>query len=92
MATKIIGIEHKEGSFMNEKSGDVVNYNNYVLHYLTDERPNVVGQYAGHSSVKANKVQLRGFNHIDETLNRNVIFGFDMTSTTPVINKIILDE
>lgn len=92
MATKIIGIEHKEGSFTNEKSGEKVTYDNYVLHYLTDERPNVKGMYAGHASVKTDKVQLKGFTNIEDILDHYVIFGFDMTATTPTINKIILDD
>lgn len=44
---KIVGFQHREGDFTDERTKRDVSYNNAVLFYFSDCVRNVVGCYAG---------------------------------------------
>ena len=77
---KLIGYERKSGSMPNEKTGELIEWDNYVLHYVTDERPEVTGLFADNVTAKVDGLQFTGFKTLDDVLNKQVMFGMDMTS------------
>lgn len=57
MSTKFIGYKRKNGSFTNEKTGEVILYDNYDLYFITGEVPDVIGYYPSSYKVKGNIVR-----------------------------------
>ena len=86
---KLLGYENKAGDFTNKQTGELIQYDNYVLHFVTDERTEVKGLFCGSAKTKREKLQFMGFKTLDDILGKEVIFGFDMTGGTPVVNRII---
>ena len=86
---KLLGYENKTGSFKNKDTGEFIQYDNYVLHFVTDERAEVKGLFCGSAKTKREDLIFMGFNSLEEVLGQEVIFGFDMTGNTPVVNRII---
>ena len=84
------GYERKQGAFTNEKTGERIEYDSYQLHFLTDERQEGTGMYCDHMKCSPD-VQFYGFKTLDDIIDKEVVFGLDVTSEkTPKINKIIL--
>ena len=84
---RLVGYERKTGSMPNKQTGEVISWDNYVLHYITDERPEVKGVYADNVTAKADSLQLTGCKTIDEALNKQVMFGMDMTAKVDAEGK-----
>lgn len=77
---KLVGYERKTGNMVNKQTAEVIEWDNYVLHYITDERPEVKGVFADNVTAKVEGLQLHGCKTIDEALNKQVMFGMDMTA------------
>ena len=84
---KLIGYERKQGSMTDTKTGELIEWDKYVLHYVTDERPEVKGYFADNVEAKADGLQLHGCKTLDEALNKQVMFGMDMTAKTDANGK-----
>lgn len=57
MATKFIGYKRKNGSFLNDKTGEVVNYDNFDLYFITGGVPEVTGFYPSSYKIKASAIR-----------------------------------
>lgn len=57
MATKFIGFKRKNGTFTNDKTGEVVAYDNYDLFLITGNVPDVSGYYPSAYKIKGNVIR-----------------------------------
>lgn len=79
---KLMGYERKTGSFPNKQTGEVVEYDNYVLHYQTDEKKGVKGLYCDNADAKAENLIIAGAKSIDECIGKEVALVADLTAKT----------
>ena len=84
---KLIGYERKTGNMTDQKTGEVIEWDNYNLHYVTDERSEVKGLFADNVTAKVEGLQLIGCKSIEEALNKQVMFAIDMTSKVDAMGK-----
>ena len=84
---KLIGYERKTGSMPNEKTGELIEWDKYILHYTTDEKAEVKGLFADNVEADPKKLQLIGCKTIDEALQKQVMFGIDMTAKIDASGK-----
>lgn len=94
---KLIGYERKTGNMQDTKTGELIEWDNYLLHYVTDERPEVKGLFADNVTAKVDGLQILNAKSIDEALNKQVMFAIDMTSKIGAdgkgkinVNKIVV--
>lgn len=100
MATKFIGFKHKKGSFTNEKTGELVQYDNYSLYFITGNVPDIVGYYPSKYVVKGDVIcQVLGFDgkytdeviseHLHDLLNKEVLTVIVDIDNKPVLTSVI---
>ena len=79
---KLIGYERKQGSFTHKDSGEIVEYDNYELFYVTDEKrsDNMKGLFCDSARAKVADLKFSGCKNIDEALNKEVYFIVDLTA------------
>ena len=90
MSTVLRGYERREGQFVIEKTGEVKQYDNYLLHFTSDDREEVTGLFCGSVKCKTGQFQLVGANTLEECINQEVMFVMDMTESTPTVGAIVL--
>lgn len=90
MSTVLRGYERKEGQFVIDKTGEVKEYDNTLLHFTSDDREEVTGLFCGSIKCKTGQFQLMGAENLDQCLNREVMFVMDMTESTPTVGAIVL--
>ena len=76
---KIVGFQHKDGNFTDEKTGRNVVYDNIVLFYLSDCVKNVVGCSTGEIKVSFDQCKaVTGYDYAElpELLNKNVDLSY----------------
>lgn len=92
MATKFIGYKRKNGSFTNEKTGEVVAYDNYDLYFITGGVPDITGYYPSAYKVKGNAVrQILGF---ESNAGDNVVLQtlHDMVNNDVLLSVLSVDD
>ena len=57
---KLVGYERKTGNMVDTKTGQLIEWDKYILHYLTDERPEVKGMFADNVEADPKKLQFMG--------------------------------
>lgn len=92
------GVERIKGSMptgkqvVNPKTGElvdeIVNYDNYLLHYQSDDRDKVVGVYCDNVKASADKLTVIGADSVEAALNKQVVFGYDVTARADLQGKI----
>lgn len=87
--TILKGYERKTGSFTNKITGENIEYDNYVIHYVTDEREEVTGWYAQNIKCKAKSFQIVGAKSIDDLLEKEIMIVMDPTAATPTVKAIV---
>lgn len=101
MATKFIGFKRKNGSFTNEKTGEVINFDNYDLYFITGGVPDITGYYPSSYKIKSNAVrQILGMdvkvgdNEVLATLsrmvNKDVLLSVLSVDDKPVVTGLVL--
>lgn len=100
MATKFIGFKRKNGSFTNEKTGEVVQFDNYDLFFITGSVPDIVGYYPSEYRIKGNVIrQVLGLNVnagdsdvlslLHDTINKEVMLSVLSVDDKPVVTGLI---
>lgn len=79
---KLVGYQEKKGNFTNKETGEVVEYHNYELFYVTDEKPDVKGCYADSATAKAKDLRIKGAKTLEECLGKEVYLIADLTART----------
>lgn len=79
---KFIGYQQKEGNFPNKETGEIVEYKNTDLYFVTDEKEGVTGLSAIVSKAKSDELKLIGAKSLDEALNKEVYVITDLTAKT----------
>lgn len=90
MATVLMGYENKAGQFTNRETGELIAYDNYVLHFTSDDREEVKGWFCGSIKCKSGTFRIIGADTIDECLGKEVLMVMDMTASTPTVGSIVL--
>lgn len=86
--TILKGYERKQGNFTNKVTGEVIEYDNIVIHYESDEREEVQGFFCGSAKCKAKGFKIYGAKDIHELLNKEIILAMDPTANAPTVNAI----
>lgn len=79
---KLLGYEQKQGTFTNKDTGEVIQYNNVDLHYVTDEKQKVKGLFCDSVKAKMDELQFTNAKSLDECLNKEIYLIFDPTQKT----------
>ncbi len=101
MATKFIGFKHSKGDFTSEKTGEVINYNNYDFYFITGAVPGVSGYYPSSYQVKGAYTvsQVLGFDEelsdtkiisvLNDMLNKNVLMTVIEMNNKSVLTNLV---
>lgn len=92
MATKFIGFKRKNGSFTNDKTGELVLYDNYDLYFITGGVPDITGYYPSAYKVKGNVIrQILGF---EANVGDNDVLSFlhDMVNKDVLLSVLSVDD
>lgn len=88
MATVLRGYEHKEGTFTNKQTGELITYDSFVLHVTSDDREEVTGLFCDHLKCKAGTFKVIGADGLDDLIDREVILAMDVTTASPTVNAV----
>lgn len=80
MSTVLRGYERKEGQFLVEKTGEMREYNNFVLYFTTDDREEVVGLFCSKIKCKVGSFKLIGAEKLEDALHKEVFLMLDPTA------------
>lgn len=92
MATKFIGFKRKNGTFTNDKTGEVVAYDNYDLFFITGNVPDIVGYYPSDYKIKGNVIrQVVG---LDSSAGDSDVLSLlhDMINNEVLLNVLNVDD
>ena len=70
---KFVGYEEKKGNIVDEKTGEVKEYHNYDLHFVTDEKANVVGHATFTGKARAADLKLTGAKELKELIGHTKV-------------------
>lgn len=85
---KVIGYEIKKGTFTNDKTGELIDYDNINLHTITDQNTNVVGCSSSILKIKSKEFErITGHKIPNDLINKEVTLSY-----TPVGNNVVLSS
>ncbi len=87
MAIILKGYEVKKGSFTNEKTGELVEYNNVDLHFMSNENEKCKGFFCDNVPAKMDDLKFTGAKNLDECLEHEVYFVMDPTAKVDANGK-----
>ncbi len=102
MATKFIGYKRKCGDFINEKTGELIHYDNYDLYFITGGVPDIFGYYpSAYYKVKGDAIrQILGFDNsvgdkqvydvLHDMLNKDVLLSVINVEDKAVVTGLAL--
>jgi hypothetical protein len=86
---KFVGYEEKKGDLPpDERTGEVKEYHNYDLHFVTDEKANVVGHATFTGKARAADLKLTGAKELKELIGKDVYPITDMTARKDEEGKV----
>ena len=91
MSTVLRGYERKEGQFARSDTGEVIAYDNIMLHYTSNDREEVTGLYCSSIKCKSGSFKIVGAKSLDELINKPVLMVMDLTEKTPTVGALYLD-
>lgn len=62
-----------------ETVAESIPYDNYVLHYVSNDNSNVKGWFCDNVKANATKLEIIGAKTIDDLIDKRVMFSLDMT-------------
>lgn len=91
---KCIGVQRSKGNFTDEKVDKVIEYDNYILHMISDLNPDVEGCSATTLKVKANQWENIVKNNLSpsELIGKEVQIVYYINGTKPVLSAIIAEQ
>lgn len=101
MAIKFIGYKRSDGSFTNEKTGEVVNYDNFYLYFAYGGLPDMVGFYPSTHKIKTSSIRnlldipdttdiSKVFEILNSYLNKDVLLSVVSIDDKPVVTNLSL--
>ena len=85
---KVIGYELKKGSFTSDKTGEQIDYDNVMLHTITDQYKNIVGSGSSVLKIKSSEFEkITGLKTPDALLDKEVRLDY-----IPVGNSVQLSS
>lgn len=86
---KFVGFEEKKGNLPpDERTGEVREYHNYDLHFITDEKSDVVGHAVFTGKARASDLKLTGAKELKDLIGKDVYPITDMTSRKDEEGKV----
>ena len=79
MAIILKGYELKKGSFTNEKTGELVEYNKVDLQFISNENEKCNGWFCDNVPANMDDLKFTGAKNLDECLEHEVYFVMDPT-------------
>ena len=91
MSTVLRGYERREGQFTQKDTGEVIAYDNIMLHYTSDDRDEITGLFCGSIKCKSGSFKLVGADKLDDLIGKPVLMVMDLTEKTPTVGALYLD-
>ena len=86
---KFVGYEEKKGMLpVDEKTGEVKEYHNYDLHFVTDEKDGVTGHAVFSGKARAADLKLTGAKELKELIGKDVYPITDLTARKDEEGKV----
>lgn len=86
---RLVGYEEKKGTLPPDKeTGEVKEYHNFDLHFLTDEKSEVVGHATFTGKARASDLKLTGAKELKELIGKEVYPITDMTARKDEEGKV----
>lgn len=89
MATILMGYENSQGNMTDRKTGEVIVWDNMIIHVMSDDREEVTGWFCDHIKTKTKKVDVIGAESLAALLYRPVYLQYDITAKEPTISAVI---
>ena len=89
MATILMGHENSNGTMTDRKTGEVISWDNEIIHVMSNDRAETTGWYCDHLKCKSKNVTVIGAGSLDELLFRPVYLQYDITAKEPTISAVI---
>lgn len=85
---KVIGYETKKGTFSNEKTGEVIDYDNINIYTITDQNKNVVGCSSSSIKIKSKEFEaITGCKSPNDLIDKEVMLNY-----IPIGNNVQLSS
>ncbi len=83
---KVVGFETKKGSFTNQQTGEVIDYDNLIIYYVSDLKKEVEGLYSSEIKIKSKDIKkILGDLNPSDLLDEEIIPYY-----IPVGNSVVL--
>jgi hypothetical protein len=89
MANILLGFENSNGNMTDRKTGELIQWDNMIIHVITDNREEVTGWFCDHIKCKTKNINVIGAANLQELLFRPVYLQYDITAKEPTISAVI---
>lgn len=89
MSTILLGYENSNGSMTDKRTGELIQWDNMIIHVMTDDRAEVCGWFCDHIKCKTKNVDVIGAVSLESLLYKPVYLQYDITAKEPTISAII---
>lgn len=89
MATILLGYENSNGSMTDKRTGELIQWDNMIIHVITNDREEVVGWFCDHIKCKTKNVNVLGADKLQDLINQPVYLQYDITAKEPTISAVI---
>ena len=90
---KVVGFETKKGSFTNQQTGEVIDYDNLIIYYVSDLKEEVEGLYSSEIKIKSKDIKkILGDIKPSEMINKEIIPYYIPVGNSVVLNRIDLAQ
>lgn len=89
MSTILMGFENNAGNMTDKKTGELIEWDNMIVHVMTDDREEVSGWFCDHIKCKTKKVDVLGADSLEALKYKAVYLQYDITAKEPTISAVI---
>lgn len=89
MTTILLGFENSNGTMTNKQTGELIQWDNTIIHVITNDREEVKGWFCHHLKCKTKNANIIGADSLEALLYKPVYLQYDITAKEPTISAII---
>ena len=89
MATLLMGFENSNGTMTDKRTGEVIQWDNMIIHVMSNDRAETNGWFCDHIKCKSKNAVVLGAENLEALLYHPVYLQYDITAKEPTISAII---
>lgn len=89
MSTILMGYENNAGTMTDKRTGEMIQWDNMIVHVITDDRAEVSGWFCDHIKCKTKNVDVIGAESLEALKYKPVYLQYDITAKEPTISAVI---